>query len=360
MRPVGRTALVIVVVGVALTAGLAGGWYWRADSTPASTSPGSTTLSLIAAGTLAPVLPSMAAAFAAATPGVSAPTAAELYEGSTAAATALTLPGQPYDLFVAADFRVIPQHLERPSATVASWEIVFAADPLVLAYAPGVAGLQGLNSSNWYEKIVTPGILLGAPNASTDPLGANVVFALELTDELTGQSGGLYGHFFAGGIGGFAIPTAATRTVAENFAATALATDQVSTYFTYRSYALANHLSYVALNDSVDLGSVAAPDVARYGSVSSTVLAGSSTAVVKGAPVLFALTVPLSAPEFPLGVAFADYLASNATAAIWASDGFMPLAPLWTDAPASLPAALAGTGPTGVAPLPPYLSSLIA
>ena len=355
MRLVARTLVVTAVVLLAFGAGLAGGWYLH----PTDGVPASATLSVVAAGSLAPILPSIAASFAKETPGVQAPVEAELFEGSTAAASALTLPGQPYDVFVAADFRVVPQHLEPPAANVTGWEVVFAADPLVLAYDPGAAGLAGLNATNWYEKMVAPGVTLGAPNASTDPLGANAIFALELADELTGAAGGLYGHFFSGGIGGFARPTASTKIVAENVAATALATGEVSAYLVYRSYAEVNHLAFVALNSSVDLGGISPADVAAYARASTTVLQGSTSGVVYASPVLFALTVPHNAPDYPLGLAFAEYLLSNATAVTWAADGFVPLAPLWTDQPSQLPGALAGTAPGGVTALPDYLAALL-
>jgi molybdate/tungstate transport system substrate-binding protein len=359
MRPVARNAIVVAAVAVALVSGFAGGWVLHTGST-ATNSPGPITLSIVAAGSLAPILPAFAAAFANATPGVNAPVEAQLYEGSTAAASALTLPGQPYDLFVSADYRVIPQHLEPPAATVASWEAVFAADPMVLAYEPGAAGLGGINSTNWYQKIVDAGVTLGTPNASSDPLGINTIFTLELTDALTGQGGAFYAHFFDGGMGHLATPTGATKIVAENVAATALSTGEVSTFLIYQSYAKVDHLPYIALNGSVNLGAYDAAHVASYGTVSTTVLSGTSFAVRKGAPALFALTVPNTAPDYGLGIAFAAFLLSDATAASWTADGFTPLAPLWTDAPAKLPAALAGTAPLGVVPLPPYLAALLA
>lgn len=355
MRPVLRTTLGVVVVIVALLGGFAGGWYLR----PTSSGSAPTTLAVAAAGSLAPILPSMAAAFANATPGVNAAPAADLFEGSAAAASVLNLPDQPYDAFVSADFRVIPQHLEPPSSSVTRWEVVFAADPLVLAYAPGAAGLSGLNATNWYAKVVAPGVTLGVPNASADPLGANVIFALELTDAQIGASGAFYGHFFSGGFGGLARPTSATRYVVENDAATALDQGIVSIYLTYRSYAQVNRLAYVPLNDSVNLGGISPADVREYSGANTTVLVGRSTATEQGTPVLFALTVPDNAPDYPLGLAFAEFLLSSATAITWAADGFVPLAPLWTDAPGQLPAALAGTAPGGVAPLPTDLAAVL-
>ncbi len=358
MRPVALRVLAVAAVVVAVAAGFAGGWWARGPSS-SSASAGPEVLSVAAAGSLAPILPAILDGFAAATPGVETPVAAQLYEGSSAAASALTLPGAPYDLFVSADFRVAPRLLEPPNGSVASWEIVFASDPLVLAYAPGAVGLGGINASNWYEKLVGPGVTLGTPNASVDPLGANAIFALELTDGLTGQGGAFYGHFFRGAEGAFASPTAATKYVAENVAATALSTHEVSAYLTYRSYAVANGLSFVPLNASVDLGGIDAASVAGYASARTTVLVGSGTEVVSGAPALFALTVPRDAPEYAVGVEAAAFLVSNASRATWVANGFEPLAPMWADRPAALPALLTGTAPGAVEPLPPYLAALL-
>ena len=360
MRPTLRR-LFAVAVGVGLLlVGFAAGWLVHAAGSPGA-SGGSHTLSVIAAGSLAPapLLPALASAFANETPGVAAPLSAQLYEGSDAAATALAGGGQPYDLFVSADFRVIPQHLEPPVSTAAHWEVVFAADPLVLAFDPGVAALAGLNATNWYTKLVSPGVLLGAPNASVDPLGVNTIVALELEDSAQHLGGRLYGHFFSGGEGGFAIPTPAVRVVPENNAATALSTQVVDAYFLYRSYAVADRLSFVPLDPTLDFGGTSAAEVAEYASASTTVLAGSGTVVVKGAPVLFALTVPTTALNTALGIAFAAFLLSNSTASVWAADGFSPLAPAYTDAPGSVPAALTGSPADGLAPLPSYLAALL-
>ena len=357
MRPVARRLVVVALAAIAVVAGFAGGWIAHAPP-PA---PGTHTLAILAAGSLAPtgLLPALALEFAAQTPGVSAPVSAQLYEGSNAAATALAGGGQPYDLFVSADFRVIPTHLEPPASGAASWEIVFAADPLVLAYDARLPAFANVNSTNWYQKIVAPGVVLGTPNASADPLGAAAILALELEDAQEGLGGALYAHFFSGPQGGFATPTASTRYVAENVAQTALATGEVGAYLIYRSYAVVDHLSYVPLAGQVDLGSIDPTNVSRYAQAVTTVLSGSTQAVVHGAPSLFALTVPSTAPDAVLGVAFAAFLLSNATSALWAADGFVPIHPAFADHPSSVPAALSGTAPDPIVPLPADLAALL-
>jgi molybdate/tungstate transport system substrate-binding protein len=322
------------------------------------TSSGGTTstLAFIAAGTLGPNLPSFASSFASQTPGVEAPLSAQLYEGSLAAATALSQLGQPYDAFIAADFRVIPQHLE---PTTTSWEVVFAADPLVLAYDPNVPALAGIDTSNWAGVIVQPMITLGTPNASSDPLGYNAIFAVELQDSLDGARGAFYSHFYTGSIGGFAGPaTSVTKIVPETQASAVLSTGTVDTYLIYRSYAIANHLSYVELSPHVNLAAYDPASVTNDTAASTTILSGTSTKVVSGAPVLFAVTVPNTAPNVPLGIAFLAYLLSNQTSATWAADGFSMITPAWTDHPNALPGALAGFAPDSLPALPAYLADL--
>jgi molybdate/tungstate transport system substrate-binding protein len=357
MRLVGTIALAVGIAAVCAVAGFAGGWF--AHPGPASSTAGD--LAIIAAGSLAPakLLPALASEFANDTPGISAPSSLQLYEGSTDAATALAGGGQPYDIFVAADFRVIPQHLESIASPVASWEVVFASDPIVLAYNSSVPALKGVTSSNWSQAIVASGVTLGAPNASSDPLGVNAIVVLELEDALEGDGGSFYGHFYTGGEGALAVPTDAVRTVVENVAATALATGEVDAYLIYQSYAVADGLTYISLSPSVNLGGTSPPDVANYGTVSTKVYTSTGTATDAGAPVLFALTVPSTAPHPVLGLAFAEFLMSNATESTLTADGFSVLAPLWTDQPSHLPAVLSGSTTGGVEPLPSYLATLI-
>lgn len=356
MRPLVRAASIAVALVLVGVGGVVGGWELRGG---AAATAGSPILSIIAAGSLAPILPKLAGAFANATPGVSDPVAAQLYEGSGTAASSLAGGHQPFDLFVAADFRTIPTSIETPAPTVAGWEVVFAADPMVLAYAPGVSALAGMNTTNWASKVVGAGVTLGVPNASSDPLGANAIFTLELTDAADHLGGSLYGHFFSGAEGAFAEPTAATKYVPENVAGSTLAGGTVQIFLLYRSLAVADGLHYLNLSSDVDLAGTSATNETTYGTASTTVLSGTSTKVERGAPVLFSLTVPTTAQTPVVGIAFAAFLLSNATAAEWVSFGFEPLAPAWSDHPSAVPATLSGSPAGGVAVLPAYLSALL-
>lgn len=350
MRPVLRNALIVGVVVIAVVAGFLGGWYGH--TTSGTTSP--KTLGIIAAGSLSPsgLFPALAAEYANLTPGVSAPISAQLYAGSTDDASTIIAAGSnsPYNIFVSADYRVIPQKLMSVAPSYATGEAVFASDPIVLAYNP--SSFSNINSSNWATEIVASGIKLGVPNASADPLGADGIITIELEGALLDDHGSLYSHFFTGAEGGLAGPTSNTLYVVENDAGTALATGEVQAYLIYQSYAKSDGLSYVSLSPEVNLGGVTEADVANYGTANTTVLSGSSTSVTVGAPAIFALTVPTNAPDPALGNAFAAWLTSNSTAALWAADGFVLTPTLWTYGSVAFL-------PSGVPTLPSYLTALI-
>lgn len=332
-----------LAAAVALVAGLLAGatiGYLAHPSATAPTPPA--TLSISAAGTLGQLFPEAAGELVNSTPGVSAPLAAQLYRGSIAAVEAATVPGQAFDVVASADYHLIPQLLEPGWA---GWEVVFATTPLVLAYDPSVAAFSGVNSSNWAVRLTEPGVVLGVANASVDPAGYNAIFALELQGLLAnGSLGAVYSHFYGGAPGGFAVPSpTTTRVELESQAALLLGAHAVSAFLIYRSYAVENHLAYVALGPSVDLGSTDAGHVAGYAAASTTILApsGAGSEVVRGAPVAFAATVPSNAPDPGLGNLFIHLLASWKGGQLLAAAGFDPIAPAWADHPQAVP------GPTG-------------
>jgi molybdate/tungstate transport system substrate-binding protein len=350
LRAGGAVLLALVCVG----AGLAGGYVLRAATAPAP-APATSVLSITAAGTLATVFPQVGNALANLTPGVAVPGAAQQYQGSLAALDAIAQLHEPFDVAAAADFRLIPSLLEPDEA---SWEVVFATTPEVLCYDPSVGAFAGINSTNWAGRLVEPGVVLGVANQSTDPNGYNGIFVLELEGQRTlGSLDALYGHFYTTPVGALAEPSpATTRVEPETQVATLLSTHAVSAFITYRAYALSHGLAYVALDPGVDLGSTAPGDLAAYAAARTTILGPGGPTVVTGAPVLFAATVPPTAPDPALGVEFLHLLLSATGSALLTTDGFSPVLPGWTDRPAALPVPLL----PDVEPLPPGLTGLLA
>ncbi|MCI4340295.1 MAG: substrate-binding domain-containing protein, partial [Thermoplasmata archaeon] len=296
----------------------------------------SSTLSVIAAGTLGTPFASLASLLANSTPGVSAPLASQQYEGSLSVMAAVAQLGGTYDVVASADYHLIPQQLE---PGFASWEAVFATSPEALVYDPSVAALSGINTTNWPQTVLSSGLPLGIANASTDPNGYNEIFVLQLEGVLQGgTTSSLYSHFFTTPVGSYAIadPTT-TRVEQESNVASLIASHTIALFITYRSYAISHGLSYVDFAPQVGLGSTDSTDITYYAQASTTIQPASGTTVVHGAPVLFSVTVPHNAPNATLGLAFVHTVLSPAGQAILLADGLTPIFPGWCDQLAAAP-----------------------
>ena len=356
-----------VVIVVVVAAGVAGlgffaGYEYRGSpaSTPSAVT--NSTLSILGAGTLNAVFPELASALVNETPGISAPAASQTYEGSLDVTTAITSLSAKVDVAAVADFRLIPQLLQ---PTFANYEVVFGSTPEALVYNPSISAFDGINTSNWGTKLFTAVSTSGvAPfavwNASTDPNGYNEIFSMMLQGMLYdgGNVSAVYSHFYSGAPGSLAVPNpAVTKIEHEGQAASLLSTGVVSSLITYRAYAILNHLTYVPLNPIVGLAANNTTALGDYAKLSTTILGSSGqNEKVSPAPILFAATVPLNAPNPALGAAFLHLLLSPQGATIIGQDGaWSPIFPAWSNAPSAVPSVLA----PDVVPLPAWAAPFV-
>jgi molybdate/tungstate transport system substrate-binding protein len=365
--PKGTSTAVWIVIVIVIAAALGGvgfyaGYEYRGSpaSTPSSTQ--NTTLSVLGAGTLTSFFPQIANQLVNETPGISAPSAAQTYEGSLDVTTAITTLAATTDVAAVADYRLIPSLLE---PKFASYEVVFASTPEVLVYNGSISAFNGISTSNWGSKLVsalsTPGVAkMGVWNASTDPNGYNEIFDMMLQGMLyaDGNISAVYGHLYSGAPGTYATPNPAVTVLEhESQAANLIKTGVVSCVITYRSFAVANGLTYVPMDPIVGLYANNTTALNDYAKLSTQIIGsnGSLTKVVP-APVLFSATVPLNAPNAALGAAFLHLLISPQGAAILSAGGaFTPIFPAWSDNPKAVPSVLA----PDVTSLPPWASNLL-
>lgn len=342
------TVVVIVLAAISAGAGFVAGYEYKTSPAASSAATENSTLSILAAGSLANTFPGLAIALVNETPGISAPAAAQTYEGSLDVTTAINSTGALADVAAIADFRLVPRLLE---PAYASYEVVFAASPEVLVYDPSVAAFNGVDTANWGQDLVNDVTTAGnAPlaywNASTDPNGYNEIFSLELQGMLYGGGNPdvYYNTFYSGAAGAPAVANPHTTIFEhESSAASLINAGTVSALITYRAYAIANHLHYVSMDPIVGLGSNTSVALADYAKLSTTIY-GSSGAfeTVYPAPVLFAATVPRNAPNSALGASFLHLLLSPQGDAILSAGGaFTPIFPGWSDNPGAVPPVLA-------------------
>jgi ABC-type molybdate transport system substrate-binding protein len=373
------TVWIVVVIAVAAVFGGVGyaighGYPSSPSSTPAAVT--NSTLSILAAGTLSTTFSNLANTLVNETPGISAPTAAQTYEGSLDVTTAITSLHAAADVVALADFRLAPQLLE---PTYANYEVVFGMTPEVLAYDPGMMvssgpAFAGINSTNWpalLDRCTTScqassggaftGVPLGVWNASSDPNGYNEIFSLELQGLLfnsTHTTNVTLNQFYTGGAGGFDIPNPTlTRVEHESQAATLVSTGTVCAVITYRSFAIANHMSFVSFNATVGLNDTSPAALSTYSTLTTLITSSSGARVpVQAAPVLFAVTVPPNAQNPTLGDEFLHLLLSPAGSAVISAGGaFTPIFPGWADHPSAVPGILA----PDVTSMPSWASALL-
>jgi molybdate/tungstate transport system substrate-binding protein len=349
----GTTTAVWIVALIVVAAAVGGlGFYagYEYRGSPAAT-PGATansTLSILGAGTLTYTFPQVANQLVNETPGISAPAAAQTYEGSLDITTAITTLGAKADVAALADFRLTPQLLE---PTYANYEIVFATTQEVLIYNSSLPAFSGVNSTNWGAKLVadvtTPGnAKFGVWNASTDPNGYNEIFSMMLQGSMydNGNLSAVYGSLYSGSPGAYATPNPATTLPEhESQAATLIKTGVVSAVITYKAVAIQNGLPYVAFDPIVGLLANNTTALHDYSALSTQIISstGSLTKVVP-APILFSVTVPLNAQNPALGAAFIHLLLSPQGSAILAEQGaWIPIFPGWSNDPGAVPSVLA-------------------
>ena len=355
---------VVVVILVAAAVGGVGfyaGYEYRGSPASQSSIVENETLSILGAGTLTAFFPALAGDLVNETTGVSAPAAAQTYEGSLDITTAITSLSAKADVAAVADFRLVPSLLE---PKYAGYEVVFASTPEVLVYNSSIAAFDGISTTNWGTALYTALTTTGVPpmavwNASTDPNGYNEIFSMMLQGLLYGSGNtSVYSHFYSGAVGAFATPNSAiTKLEHESQAATLLKTGVVSSLITYRSYAIANDLSFVPFDPIVGLFANTSTALSDYATISTEILSSTGTLVkVVPAPVLFSATVPLNAPNPALGAAFLHLLISPQGSAVLSAGGaFTPIFPAWSDNPKAVPSVLA----PDVAPLPAWASPFV-
>jgi molybdate/tungstate transport system substrate-binding protein len=354
----------LIVVGAALGGiGFYAGYEYRGS--PAS-NPGATandTLSILGAGTLTDTFPMLASAFVNETPGVSAPSALQIYEGSLDITNAITQTHALTDVAAVADFRLIPQLLE---PKYAAWEVVFAQTQEVLIYNSTVPAFSGVNSTNWGQKLVSDVTTsgnkpFGVWNASTDPNGYNEIFSMMLQGQLYegGNASAVYGTLYSGAPGQYATPNPSTTILEhESQAANLIKNGIVSAVITYKAVAIQNHLPYVLLNPIVGLGANNSTALNDYKALSTKIIGANNTLVsVVPAPILFAATVPLNAPNAALGAEFLHLLLSPQGSAILSEDdAWTPVFPGWSNDPSAVPSVLA----PDVTALPSWAAPFVA
>ncbi|MDB4906729.1 MAG: extracellular solute-binding protein family 1 [Gemmatimonadetes bacterium] len=210
-----------------------------------------------------------------------------------------TLPERTPDVVILADDEVFERVLV---PRYAQWHARFARNRLVVAFTPKSRFASEIKVGNWYEVLRRPGVRVGRADPKVAPAGYNAILMLQLAERFYHQKG----------LANDIIRNAGASGVTQNAASLAalLVAGEVDYIIEYESVARSNNLGWVALPPQVNLGN---PDMRReYGQVSmKLVRAPGDTAVIRGAPITYGLTIPAHVAHNANAEAFLAYLLSD-------------------------------------------------
>ena len=234
--------------------------------------------------------------------------------GSVETARKLTELHRIPDLVGSADYQIFPKYL-MPGQT--SWYVRFARNRMVLMYTPKSKFASTIDSANWYRILETKGVQTGRADPALDPNGYRSLIVMKLAERYYKQ------------------PGLADRLVANSSAHVVrpkevdlmglLQAGEIDYAWSYESVAQAAKLPYVTLPRAIDLSDPArAADYAQ----ATVKIPGNSlkdSVEIRGEPILYAFTVPRSAPHRTLGERFAAFLLSDTGKRIIAREHLDPL-----------------------------------
>jgi molybdate/tungstate transport system substrate-binding protein len=203
------------------------------------------------------------------------------------------------DAVFLADPEVFPQLL-MPAHV--HWYAVFARNRIVLGYTDGSRGSNEINGQNWRRVITRSGVEVGRSDPSTDPSGYRTLLTMQLAERYYHEPG-LFARLLA------AAPERNVRPREADQVAL-LQTHELDYIWTYQNLAENDGLRFVKLPDEIDLGSPA--DSMAYARAATRVLgkrAGDSV-TMRGAPILFAFTIPVHAKNRAAAEQFIQYVIS--------------------------------------------------
>ena len=266
-----------------------------ADALAAQSAGPADTVVIFEAGSLVAPIGAVAAGFTART-GIAVRTESG---GSLDQARKLTIHDRIPDIIALADADLIPPLL---IPRYARWYARFASNRMVIAYSDRARGAAEMSDSTWWKVLTSPGVRAGRSDPDLDPGGYRAVIATQLAEQYYRQPD-LARRLLAHSLLYSSFPSPARPD-------SLLHSGDLDYLWTYESYALEKGLRFQRLPSAVDLGNPA--DSVLYASVSRRVAGATprDTITVRGARIVYGLTVPERAPHRAAAERFVTYLLS--------------------------------------------------
>jgi molybdate/tungstate transport system substrate-binding protein len=217
--------------------------------------------------------------------------------GSLETARKLTELGKTPDIIALADHEIFP-HLLVPDHT--RWYALFARNRMVIAYTDSSRRAGEMNSERWWRILTMPDVQVGRADPNRDPNGYRTLLVLQLAERFYREPG----------LAARLLANAPERNVRPKEADLVglLEAGELDYIWSYESMAQAAGLEYVRLPEAIDLGSPAESTAYRLASVRVPGRSPADTLVLTGEAIVYALSIPTSAPHGELAIRFVRWL----------------------------------------------------
>ncbi|OPY35544.1 MAG: Molybdate/tungstate-binding protein WtpA precursor [Methanoregula sp. PtaU1.Bin051] len=268
--------------------------------------------------------------------------------GSGAIVDKVTKQNQKADVLASADYSLIPKYMVPNNAT---FYIDFAKNSIVLCYTDASKYSGEVTADNWYKILGRADVRFAISDPKTDPAGYRSLMTIGLAEKKYNDAT-IFNSLLASNSritktvkdGVWTIDVTNTSPDAKKLTITATGPDiapllkdgKTDYAFEYSSVAAQSGLKFIALPTDIDLSD---PEkTAQYQTMQVKRPSGSTTVTETGTPIVYAVTVPVSARFPDLGYEFVKLLVGSDGQAVLNADGQTPIVP--AEAFGSVPGAL--------------------
>lgn len=255
-------------------------------------------------------------------------------KGSTALANVIKSGLRTPDVFISADKAAVDSLRGASGNDSAKWYATFAATRMQIAYSDkskfaddfraAAAGKLAIP-----DLLARPGIAIARTDPAQDPKGYRVLLVMNLAEKFYKKPG------LASAVLGD--QENAKQVLPEESALTRLESGEIDALWAYSLESVSRHLPVVELPTQINLGD---PSHANEYASASVSVNGKS---YRGAPIVFALTIPTNAKDAAAGAAFVAFFLGPKGTALQSAAGLTKLTPVVTGDRDAIPETLRAT-----------------
>ena len=237
--------------------------------------------------------------------------------------------GRRCDVLGVADYEVVAELIMPKHA---DFNVAFATNELSIAYTDKSRMAKSINSKNWYETLLRSDVSFGRADPNRDPCGYRTMMAFQLAEK----------HYKKPGLAKKLAEKHGMKYIRpkETDLLALLESGEIDYLFIYRSVIQQHGLKLLRLPDQINLGSPKYASFYQQAKVGVTGATPGEMTVLRGAPIVYGVTIPKNSPNRKMAEAWVAFLLSPEGRSITEENGQKALSPAPADGYDKLPASL--------------------